>query len=396
MEKEINKKENLGLKRRVPSNPQYFDESKGLLKLRELCERDLGDIVNQIEKTKSNPKKHNSVYCKLYQLKNNLNDYLGERLIKDVSDIYSNLRPGILDNRTKFHKLIDILMEHDTPANSINMIADFIRKAKDSDETEKMLNSLRRDPSLSNTKKIEEFLEQIKYSVYTQYEKSFVGDYFDRNTTFLKLEYRSKQDEKDLVSLIIDIINKETTTKKVINDLYNVIRGNYNPDNMNKGDLICKVPLKDNLGNIIINVGDLVEVKKMDHQADSYLSEFLAIYKNKNLPDICKTNRFLKIYNDIIDGLYKNLAVNGSDILQDVTDRFAGIMYDKNQFIEKKHIELYWSNKGMYNCKQKRLAIRYRIKGTTITGYEFNTTSGELIPKKLELRMPSDKFICEI
>jgi hypothetical protein len=389
-------KENLSIKRRVPSNPKYFDESKGLLKLRELCERDLGDMVNKIENTKSNPRQHQSIYCQLYQLQNNLNKNLATRLVKDISDIYSNLRPGILDNRTKFHRLVTILMEHDTPANSINMVAEFIRKAKDSDETEKMLNALRRDPSLSNTKKIESFLDDIKSSVYTQYEKSFVGDYFNRNTTFLKLEYRSSEDEKDLVSLIIDVLNKETKVSAVVNKLYSVIRNNYNPNNMNKGDLICKKPILDINDNIIINLGDLVEVKKMDHQADSYLSEFLAIYKNKNLPEITKTNKFLKVYNEIINGLYKMLSVDGLDILDDVMDRFAGIMYDKNKFIEKKHIELYWSNKGMYNCKQKRLSIRYRVKDSNIIVYEFDSVSGKLVPEKTNIKMTTDKIVCNL
>jgi hypothetical protein len=367
------------------ADPRYYDEELGILKLKNLCLRDISQSDIDID----TPDYISSVYCQLYQLSQNLEGHLKERLDKDLNDIYDFLRKDLkVDNRRKFHGLIWKILDHDNPANSINLVANYVRNTDNVDEVVKTLNSFRK--KFVGEEGLEEFLKKAKFSEYTKYETSFVGHHFHRHPTFLRLKYKSNSDDKHIIDLIEDILMGRDKLSNVVAELYQSIRDNYSAEEMVKGDLICIKPLFDSDGNEVIKVGESVEVKKLDYQADSYLSEFFSIYKRKDLPEHVYTDEFLEVYNKVIDGLFTAFQINGGDILEDIKKDFAGIMYDGNQFIKDSDIDFYWSNKGRSTCKQHRLSIRYRINKPIVIGYVFN--NGVLTEKELKVRSEEQIF----
>lgn len=390
------------------ANTEYYDIERGALKLRNLCLRDIRDTQLELDsppeklsfvdwlkysqdKAKRSKDVKGSVYCQLYQLTQNLDRTLSDRMDRDLSDIYDFLRKDLkVDNRRKFHSLMWTILEHDNPANSINLVADYVRNTENVDEVVKTLNSFRK--KYVGEEGLSEFLKKAKFSEYTRYENSFVGDHFDRHPTFLRLKYKSKNDDKHIIDMIADVLHGRDKVSNVVANLYQLIRDNYSPQEMVKGDLICVKPLYDNLGNVIVNPGESVEVKKLDYHADSYLSEFFSIYKRKDLPEMIYTDEFLSAYNKVIDGLFTAFQANGNDILQDIKNDFAGIMYDENYLIKDEDITFYWSNKGRSKCTQHRLSIRYRINKPMVTGYIFDKNNDFLVPTDLKVRTDEETF----
>jgi hypothetical protein len=292
------------------ANPQFYDVERGALKLSNLCFRDI---------EKGNDK---SIYCGLLQLSQNISKDLRERLDRDLSDIYDFLRKElVVDNRRKFHSLIGKILEHDNASNSINLVANYVRNTDSVDEIKRTIDIFRKKNV--SEEDLEMFLTKAKYTEYTKYEMSFIGDHFERNATFLRLKYKTDNDNRDLINRIYDIMGGKTKISTVVNELYAAIRSNYNPEEMVKGDLICVKELTDNRKSIIIPKGSIVEVKKLDYQADSYLSEFFSIYKQKDLPEIVYSEEFLSIYNKVIDGLFISMETNGKDILNDIKDNLT-------------------------------------------------------------------------
>ena len=363
---------------------RYYDIETHTLKLSNLCERDIN--LGNTE----------SIYCTLWQLTQNLPNSMAVRLGSDLDNIYNFLRSNLqLDNRRKFHGLIAKILEHTTPANSINIVSEYLKNTDDLDEIKRSLDLFRTTDVDEND--LDEFLKKAKFSSYTKYEKSFEGDHFKRDPKFVRLKYKTEKDDKKIQDRILDILMGRREINGVITELYQNILKNYTAEEMLKGDLTCIKPLYDDIGNLIINVGDIVEVKKLDYQGDSYLSEFFAIYKNK-LPNIAFRKEYQYTYNKIIDGLYLLFDKKGDNILEDIKNNFAGVIYDNNLFIPAKDITLYWSNRGRNVCnKDHRLSIRYKIvKDGFVDGYKYSKNKGVLINQKLDLNINEDFIICPI
>ncbi len=406
----INEGELYKLRRLVSESNSDYDNESGLLKLRNRCLDSLskgsieldepekqsfyGWISEPEEKVKHQQELESDVYCRLYQLSQNLPSDLSERLHIDVSHIYNFLSMGLrVDNRRKFHSLMKKILDHDNPANSINLVSEFIRNTEDVDVVKRTIDRFRKK-SIGESG-LEDFLKTAKFSEYTRYENSFVGSHFERNPTFLRLKYRTEEDNRSIIDRVFSIMNGDTKISTVVSQLYDAIRNNYSPINMIKSDLLCKKPFFDERGNTVIRQGEFVEVKKLDYQADSYLSEFFAIYKKKDLPSIVYGDEFLSIYNKIIDGLFIAFDSSGRDMLEDIKTDFAGIIYDNNYFIKDEDITFYWSNKGRSTCKEHRLSIRYKINKDVVNGYVLND-SGVLTTKKLNIRVKEDFILCPI
>lgn len=394
-------------------NPEYYDPNSGTLKLRNLCLRDIqakdikltepSDDMSFTEwlKFKKSKIEHDfrvnqSVYCRLFQLSQNLNSGLQDRLGRDISDIYDFLRQDLVrDNRRKFHTLLNTILEYNNPANSINLVAEYVRNTENSDEVRNTINTFK--SSNVSESELENFLSRAKYSEYTKYEMSFTGEYFTRKSYSLRLKYRTETDDRHLIDRVFSILKGETKVSTVVGELYAGIRDNYEPLEMTKGDLICKKPLIDINGNVVVEKGHLVEVKKLDFQGDSYLSEFFAIYKRSGLSKAVHTPEFKSTYNQIIDGLFEILRTAGNDILQDIKDGLDGIIYSENTFISKDNITLYWSNKGRSSClKDHRLSIRYRIDSETVDGYVLDGGKDALVPTPLTLDTTIPPVFCPI
>jgi len=363
---------------------RYYDIQTHTLKLDNLCERDIS------------LGKENSIYCGLWQLTQNLPTPMGIRLGRDLDNVYNFLRSNLqLDNRIKFHGLIAKILEHINPANSINIVSEYLKNTEDLDEIRRSLDLFRLSDVDEN--ELDEFLKKAKFSSYTKYEKSFEGDHFKRDPKFVRLKYKTEEDDKRIQDRILDILMGRRKIDGVINELYQNIARNYTSEEMLKGDLTCIKPLYDNKSKLIIDVGDIVEVKKLDYQGDSYLSEFFAIYKNK-LPTVAFRKEYQLIYNRIIDQLYILFNQKGDNILNDIKNNFAGVIYDNNLFIKSEDITLYWSNRGRNVCsKDHRLTIRYKInKDGFVDGYKYNKNEDVLMQKKLDLTINEDFIVCPI
>ena len=88
------------------------------------------------------------------------------------------------------------------------------------------------------------------------------------------------------------------------------------------------------------------------------------------------------------------METNGSDILLDIKNNFAGIIYDGNYFIKDEDITFYWSNKGRSKCSQHRLSIRYKINKDDLTGFIFDKNKDFLEPTKLNINIKEDFIFC--
>jgi hypothetical protein len=275
----------------------------------------------------------------------------------------------------------------------MNIIVEFIEDTDSVDEIAIALDRFRKTEEVKE-EDIEEFLKYIKSTGHQEYEKSFYGEHFEKYSTKLVLRY---MDEENLTILrrIEDVLDGKYTVSDAVSILYQNINKNYTPEQMIKADLRCIKDVYDSNGDVIIENGSYLEVKKIDYAADSYLSEFMSMYKSSKLPDYAHENYFIDVYNKIIDGLYV-LFQTRTDILEDIKKNFAGIIYDDKIFIDKDNIELYWSNKGRTSCmKDHRLSIRYRIKSTNFIGYVYE--GGDVLKEKpIELNLTEDKIFCPI
>ena len=372
-------------------DPEFYDMETKTLKLGNLCAR---DINRGVTPNVNMGGQLYSVYCALTQLSNTLEPSLVQKLHYNIDKIYNFLRRNLsYDNRVKFHRLMKVILEYENPANTMNIIVDFIEGGNSVDEITYSLDRFRKEGGGVDENSIDEFLRKIKSTAYQEYEKSFHGEHFEKYQTGLSLKYKTKEENITLFKRIISVKNNESTLEETINVLYNTIINNYKPEEMVKADVKCKKDLKDVNGNTIIEDGELVEIKKIDYAADSYLSEFMALYKSSKLPEIAYEPEFKQIYNQIIDGLYEKFESNGN-ILEDIKNNFAGIIYDDKIFIGKDDIELYWSNKGRGSClKDHRLSIRYRIKNPNPTAYVYE--GGDVLKnKEISITLSSDKEIC--
>lgn len=369
----------------------YAVETKSL-KLGDRCSSELkGGVTPTIEYAGD----IYTTYCALLQLNHDLPQNLVSQYHRDLDTIYNFLTRSLsLDNRRKFHSLVKILLSHDNQANSISLVAQYIEKTDSDDEIRKSLDKFR----VSNVSEsdIEKFLTQIKYIGYSEYENSFLGDHFSKNRTKLTLKYKSNEENRGIYQITKDVLMGRLNISEAVNILYSGILENYRPHEMIKGDLICNQALYDEDGNVIVDVGNIVEVKKLDYQADGYLSEFFAIYKYSKLSEDALQPNFIKTYNKLIDDLFILFSNSGEGILEDIKKNFAGIIYDNKTFINSDDIELYWSNKGRSTCsKDHRLSIRYKINKPNIFGYVYQGST-TLIKNPLKHSLGDKKVFCPI
>ena len=151
-------------------------------------------------------------------------------------------------------------------------------------------------------------------------------------------------------------------------DILSELYASLSPERVIKHDIRCIKPIGD-----VIAEGDLIEVKNINPNKDHYLSEFLAIYKNPLSPEY-ETRDYKEAYNQIIDGLYRLIEINGDHgIIDRIKSQLHGVFYKDYIYVPINDIELYWSNKGWGSCSDHRLAVRFRVTNTAnIKNITFN------------------------
>lgn len=361
---------------------------------------DTRDYLSKLCKTSRNI---NSPSCRLKSLRDTLDDKLKKSLndsIRSIHKFFGHKNVGLLP------KVLELSLQYEDRTISIlKTIAKFI----DGNEVENVplkrkLKQISREGIIPDD--LDEILKNVRQTEYTQYENSFVGEYFDAKRTGLSLNYKCGEESTDKFIDIIDKLKQtsdENEFTELLEDIKSCIVESLESSNPTKIDVVSKKPLYviDDNGNeeILFSAGSKFEIKMMDTNIDSYLSEFFSIFKQSDLSSFKPTH--LGIYNYTIDAIFKwieNLPI-AETFLDDLSGNMDGLIYDDYTIIPSKYIQFYWSNLGQRGCNEKRLSIRFRInpdlRGTSIPAYVFDRESDVL--KKIILNIPkkdTDKIIC--
>jgi hypothetical protein len=316
--------------------------------------------------------KENKPFCKLYQLEKQLDDDSKVDLEVAIEVLNSYFK---FKNVGMFPVIVDLaLQDEGRTVAYLKLISDFIQdETQDKTKTKRILNKQKNTKEIP--KDVEELLKQARYLEHQKYEDRFVGDYFDKKGTFLRLNYNCGDDAKDTLFEILTKVKSEEHTLDIVFDKVisciqkSLTQGTY----YLKADLVSKQDLKYS-GETIFPSGTHFEVKKMDPFIDSYLSEFFSIFKQTEL--ITFKPEYISIYNELIDRIYNWLLTNSDadKYLNKVKSQMGGIVYEYDTIVPTDYIDLYWSNKGQRGCDEKRLSIRFRIKPgvNEIKTYRFN------------------------
>jgi hypothetical protein len=311
--------------------------------------------------------------------------------IEVLSDYFRIKKVGL------YPKIVELaLNDEGRTVSYLKLLADFIQDEDyDKSKTKQILNRQRNSNTIPNN--LEDLLDQARSLEHQKYEKRFVGDYFDKNTTSLKLDYKCDDDAKDtLFTLLTKVKSEEKTIDLVYEQMIRCLQKSItNGTYYLKADIVSKKDLTyDN--EVIFKSGTYFEVKKMDPFIDSYLSEFFSIFKETKISKF--KGEYLEMYNELIQKVYDWLILNpeANEYLNKIKSQIGGIVYEYDTIVPIEYIDLYWSNKGQRDCKEKRLSIRFKIKEgvNEIKTFKFKN-SEELTPilKKVP-KTEKEKVIC--
>ena len=329
-----------------------------------------------------------SPYCKLQELRDNLNDdYLKRSLDSSIIQLNNFFGRKILG---PFPYIIKLSLDHDNPINFINLIAEFINDPKHKkNRLYKVLLNLKNDFNIDDVELLDKLTRKMRASEHSEYEQGLEGEHLEFSPTKLELNYRCDDDPKDTIpKLLKKIGSKKLTVETLVGSITNCVLKTIGSLNQPvKRDVLTKTDLLDPEGNVILPANTGIEVKKMDPLVDSYLSEFFSIFKqssNKILKE-----EYLDIYNQVIDGVWKNVSNSkeGEDFLRKIKENMGAIIFEGKYVVPSKYIDLYWSNKGQRDCNERRLAIRFRIDPSLseVNGYRYvnsNTLEPYTIPNQ--------------
>jgi len=324
-------------------------------------------------------------------LEHDLNQSI-ETLYKFFNRKNSGLLPKILELS---------LMDRNKTINDLKIISGFINDSDFNDDvTKKQLLKLKNLTSVPDD--LEDILRNVREKEYSKYEKSYEGDYFEVKRTALSLQYKCGEDlDKSFLKKIqkFKSVTAEEFEKLLVN-IKNCVKSSLSEKVVIKSDISSKTPLyvMDNgVKTEVFKQGSNFEVKMMDVNIDSYLSEFFSIFKqteNKGYK-----GAYLEIYNSVIRGLYEWVKGEGQEYLNSIKNNMVGIAYENYIIVPIKYIDFYWSNVGQRGCNELRLSIRFRIKAEyqnkTIEAYLFTKTSDILEKKELQVsKQEVEKIVC--
>ena len=340
---------------------------------------------------------NDSPFCKLKTFRDTLKD----------QNLIQNLEHSILmlDNFFSkkivgtFPQIINLsLQNQEKTINFLELISDFI-KDKNFNETETFRVLKKQKNTSIAPENLDSLLRNARYLEHQKYENRFVGDFFDKKSTRLQLNYACSDDAKEkLFDTLVKIQSGQETINYHFFRITNCLSNSFKSgSHYIKADLESKSDFKDEEGNVIYPKGSFFEVKKMDPFIDSYLSEFFSIFKESSI--LNQKPAYIELYNKLIERIFIWLGKNqlSENFLKKVKSKMSGIFYENDILIPTEFIELYWSNKGQRGCDEKRLSIRFRIdpKYTKINAYKFVDKD---ILEPIELQVPptlKGKVICQ-
>ena len=348
---------------------------------------------------KKTRKKNNSA-IKLLALRSSLTD---QKLITDLNKSIETLYKFFnRKNSGLLPKILELsLIDRNKTINDLKVVADFINDEEFNDDvTKKQLLKLR-DMSIVPDD-LEDILKNVREKEYSKYEKEFEGDYFDLSRTALSLQYKCGEDLDNNFLEKIQRFKRVSTDdfQKLLLKIKNCVKSSLSDKVVIKSDIVSKTPLyvvDNGKKTEVFPSGSNFEVKKMDVNIDSYLSEFFSIFKQSKNKQYKGSH--LEIYNSVIRGLYEWVKGEGQEYLDSIKNNMEGIVYENYTIVPIKFIDFYWSNVGQRGCNELRLSIRFRIKpdyqNKTIDAYIFNKNSDILEKKQLYVaKKEVEKVVC--
>ena len=355
------------------------------------------DYLNTLYK--ETRKKNNSA-IKLLALRSSLTD---QKLLTDLNRSIETLYKFFnRKNSGLLPKILELsLIDRNKTINDLKVIADFINDEEFNDDvTKKQLLKIRNMPIVPDD--LEDILKNVREKEYSKYEKEFEGDYFDLKRTALSLQYKCGEDlDNNFLEKIQRFKSVSTDDfKKLLLKIKNCVKSSLSDKVVIKSDIVSKTPLyvMDNGVKTEVFPSDSnFEVKKMDVNIDSYLSEFFSIFKQSKNKQY--KGSYLEIYNSVIRGLYEWIEGEGQEYLDSIKNNMEGIVYENYTIVPINYIDFYWSNVGQRGCGELRLSIRFRIKkeyqNKTIDAYIFNKNSDILEKKQLYVpKKEVEKIVC--
>jgi len=189
-----------------------------------------------------------------------------------------------------------------------------------------------------------------------------------------------------------DIVSGTTTISQIIDIIYEQI----NPEGVLKFDIKSTqdVMVTSSTGvNLTIPEGSYIEVKK-SFKHSYHLSEFFGVYKNykkANFPPRYNTEKYKKIYNQIIDGVIKKINKDGD---KGIIDRLRGdngtfgIFFEDYIFYRIEDLVIEWTNIGQRKT-ESRMTISIKPSDTAIK-YQWNRETGNCNCEPLLRGQPCD------
>ena len=340
--------------------------------------------------------KQNKPFCRLYEMRKSLSDDDKVELDVAMDDLDRYFR---FKNVGMFPIIIDLALKDEGRTISyLKLISDFVWDDDyDDNETKRIINRQknRKDIEIED---VDDLARQARTAEHQRYEQRFVGDHFEKKSTFLKLNHYCDDDAKETLFNILTQVKSEERTLDIVFDQMtrciekSLTQGTY----YLKADIVSKKDLTYE-GEVIFPSGTHFEVKKMDPFIDSYLSEFFSIFKETE--KIQFKGEYVQMYNELIQRIFEWLQSSAvaEDYLEKVKSQIGGIVYEYDTIVPIEYIDLYWSNKGQRGCDEKRLSIRFRIKENTneIKTFRFRNQD-ELIPMVKNVPYnEKQKVICE-
>jgi hypothetical protein len=326
-----------------------------------------------------------------------------ESLVRDLNQSIETLYKFFnRKNSGLLPKILELsLIDRNKTINDLKIVSDFINDADFNDDvTKKQLLKLRNMTEVPDN--LEDILKNVREKEYSKYEKEFEGDYFDLKRTALSLQYKCGEDlDKSFLAKIqrFESVSAEDFQKLLIG-IKNCVKSSLGEKVVVKSDIVSKTPLyvmDNDVKTEVFPPGSNFEVKKMDVNIDSYLSEFFSIFKQTKNKEF--KGPYLEIYNSVIRGLYEWVKGEGQEYLDSIKNNMEGIVYENYTIVPIDYIDFYWSNVGQRGCNELRLSIRFRIKqeyqNKTIETYIFNKNSDILEKKELRVsKQEVEKIVC--
>ena len=357
------------------------------------------DYTYRLCKQSVDKKIKDSPWCELKNISYQVSDVLNKQLqetLNTLLNFFPRHHTGILPNIIKISQ-----QDQNRTISFLKTIADFINDPLFSDDQSKktLQNFKTLDEIPSN---LEDLLKVVRAKEYSNYENSFVGNEFTLKRGMLKLDYKCGDltETKNFFEIIKKINQDSNLASEYCTKIIECVKSSINNINIpQKGDLITKSPLyviENGVNKKIFEANSFFEVKKMDVEIDSYLSEFFSIFKSTDLKNL--KPEYIQTYNKVMSVLYMWIKSNGNEFLNNVRKSINGIIYDKNIIVPTENIEFYWSNKGQRGCDELRLSIRFRIKPqiTKINGYKYINGSNILENFVFDVKQKdTEQIICK-